>query len=229
MALVDGEVVLPLPACEDHKTIGEGDRGPMTGGMGAISPTPVVSDALLAQVTREVLEPTARQLVAMGRPFRGLLYAGLMITSGGPRVLEFNCRFGDPETQPLLLRCRGDLAAALHGVATGQPRPLDFDDGAACCVVLAAAGYPGVVEKGAPIHGLDEAAALEGVVLFHGGTRRQGDGFVTDGGRVLGVTAGGPDLGTARQRAYAAVARIRFDGMQLRRDIGARGMSPGAR
>ncbi len=222
MAFVDGERVWPLAPAEDHKTVLDGDRGPMTGGMGAISPTPVVDAALLARVEREVLRPTARELVARGAPFRGLLYAGLMVGSDGPKVLEFNCRFGDPETQPLMARFRGDLGAALLAVAEGRAPEVAFDERAACTVVLAAKGYPGAVEKGAAIDGLEEAAAMPGVVVFHAGTRAAGGRVVVAGGRVLGVTAVGDDLAAARALAYRAVDRIRFDGMHYRRDIGAR-------
>jgi phosphoribosylamine--glycine ligase len=223
MAFVDGDRVWPLAASEDHKTIYDGDRGPMTGGMGAISPTPVVDEALLARVAREVLVPTAKQLVTLGRPFRGLLYAGLMVTKTGPKVLEFNCRFGDPETQPLMARFAGDLGDALYAVATGHAPEVQFDARAACAVVLAAKGYPGPVEKGAEIFGLDVAESIEDVTIFHAGTKRDGERILVDGGRVLAVTGVGDDLAAARARAYDAVDAIRFDGMQLRRDIGSRG------
>jgi phosphoribosylamine---glycine ligase len=222
MALVDGERVWPLAASEDHKQVGDGDQGPMTGGMGAISPTPVVDEALLARAAREVLEPTARVLSEMGRPFRGLLYAGLMVTDAGPKVLEFNCRFGDPETQPLMARWEGDLGSALYAVATGGTPELAFSRQAACCVVLAAGGYPGTPEKGMEIHGLGEAGALPGVTVFHAGTRADGGRVRVAGGRVLGVTGVGDDLAAARERAYAGVKAIHFEGMHYRRDIGAR-------
>jgi phosphoribosylamine--glycine ligase len=222
MALVDGERVWPLAASEDHKQVGDGDQGPMTGGMGAISPTPVVDEALLARAAREVLEPTARALSEMGRPFRGLLYAGLMVTAEGPKVLEFNCRFGDPETQPLMARWEGDLGSALHAVATGGTPEMAFSRQAACCVVLAARGYPGTPEKGMEIHGLREAGALEGVTVFHAGTRADGGRVLVAGGRVLGVTGVGDDLAAARERAYAGAKAIHFEGIHYRRDIGAR-------
>lgn len=224
MALVDGDRFWLLDACEDHKTVSDEDRGPMTGGMGAISPTPVVNDALRSRVEREVFAPAARTLVAEGRPFRGLLYAGLMVTAAGPRVLEFNCRFGDPETQPLMARLAGDLGTLLRAVACGEtPPPPRFSDQSACCVVLCAEGYPGAYRKGDPIEGLAEAERMDGVVVFHAGTRRIGEQIVTSGGRVLGVTALGDDMTQARQRAYAAADRIRFAGAHYRRDIGARG------
>ncbi|MSP60046.1 MAG: phosphoribosylamine--glycine ligase [Myxococcales bacterium] len=223
MALCDGERVWPLAACEDHKTVGEGDRGPMTGGMGAISPTPVIDAALLERVRREVLVPTARTLAEMDRPFRGLLYAGVMITADGPRVLEFNCRLGDPETQPLLARLDGDLGAALLAVAEGRTPEIGFLPSVAVCVVLAARGYPDRPERGAEIRGLDEAEAESGVTVFHSGTRRVGDRIVAAGGRVLGVTGVGADLAEARLKAYRGVEKIHFEGMHFRRDIGARG------
>jgi phosphoribosylamine---glycine ligase len=223
MALVDGERVTPLVPAEDHKTVFDGDQGPMTGGMGVVSPTPVMSDVEVARAVREVLEPTARGLAAEGRPFRGLLYAGLMLTAKGPRVLEFNCRFGDPETQVLMARLDDDLGARLHAIATGQPvGEVRFSPRAAVCVVMAAAGYPGKYATGTPIDGLAEAARLDGVTVFHAGTRRDGDRVVTAGGRVLGVTAVGDDVDAARARAYRAVETIRFEGAHWRRDIGRR-------
>jgi phosphoribosylamine---glycine ligase len=224
MALVDGERVTPLQPAEDHKTVLDGDRGPMTGGMGVVSPTTVMSDLEVARAVREVLEPTARGLVAEGRPFRGLLYAGLMLTARGPKVLEFNCRFGDPETQALLARLDDDLGALLHAVAIGRPvERVRFSARAAVCVVMASAGYPGPYPTGIPIDGLDAAARLDGVTVFHAGTRRDGDRIVTAGGRVLGVTAVGDDVEQARGRAYRAVESIQFEGAHFRRDIGRRG------
>jgi phosphoribosylamine--glycine ligase len=223
MALVDGERVVPLVAAEDHKTVLDGDQGPMTGGMGVVSPTAVMSDLEVARAVREVLEPTARGLAAEGRPFRGVLYAGLMLTAKGPRALEFNCRFGDPETQVLMARLDDDLGALLRAIAVGQPPPrVRFSPRAAVCVVMAAPGYPGKYETGAPIDGLDAAGALDGVTVFHGGTRLQEDRVVTAGGRVLGVTAVGDTVEDARTRAYRAVELIRFEGAHYRHDIGRR-------
>ncbi|HEY7954811.1 MAG TPA: phosphoribosylamine--glycine ligase [Polyangia bacterium] len=223
MALVDGEKVVPLAPAEDHKTIFDSDEGPMTGGMGAISPTPVLDERAVAQAVREVLEPTARGMAKEGRPFRGLLYAGLMMTASGPKVLEFNCRFGDPETQVVVPRLDEDLAALLHAAATGAlPDRIHFSHRSAVCVVMAARGYPGAVEAGQPIDGLKDAAALPDTMVFQAGTRSDGDRIVAAGGRVLGVTALGDTLEDARARAYAAVATIHFDGAQVRRDIGAR-------
>jgi phosphoribosylamine--glycine ligase len=229
MALVHGERVTPLEPAEDHKTVNDGDRGPMTGGMGVVSPTPVMTAADVERALREVLVPTARALVADGRPFSGLLYAGLMLTVDGPRVLEFNCRFGDPETQALIPRIVGggdggeDLGAILLAVARGEPPArVRFSSKTAVCVVMTAPGYPGSYPTGAPIAGLDDAAAMPGTIVFHAGTRRDGDRIVTAGGRVLGVTAVGDDLASARAAAYRAVGAIHFEGAHHRTDIGAR-------
>jgi phosphoribosylamine--glycine ligase len=223
MALCDGERVTPLAPAEDHKTIFDGDSGPMTGGMGVVSPTPVLDDLAVARAVKDVLEPTARGLVDEGRPFRGLLYAGLMLTARGPRVLEFNCRFGDPEVQALLVRLEDDLAAVLHATASGRmPARVRFGERASTCVVMASAGYPGPYQSGRPIDGLEAAAALPDVAVFHAGTRREGERIVTAGGRVLGVTALGDTMEAARAQAYAAVQKISFEGAQYRRDIGAR-------
>jgi phosphoribosylamine--glycine ligase len=223
MAFVDGERVAALQPAEDHKTIFEGDRGPMTGGMGTLSPTPAISDLDVQRAVREVLEPTARGMVAEGRPYRGLLYAGLMLTSSGPKTLEFNCRFGDPETQVLIPRIADDLAGLLHATAIGRmPDRVRFAERAAVCVVMAAGGYPGPVAAATEITGLDRAAALGDVIVFHAGTQKDGDKLFTAGGRVLGVTGLGPTVASARSRAYQAVDTIHFAGAQVRRDIGAR-------
>ena len=191
MALVDGERVTPLVPAEDHKQVHDGDEGPMTGGMGVVSPTSVMSDVEVARAVREVLEPTARGLAAEGRPFRGLLYAGLMLTAKGPRALEFNCRFGDPETQALMARLDDDLGALLHANATGRPVDARALLGARRRLRRAwrRAAIPAPTRAGVPIDGLDAAARVEGVTVFHAGTRRDGDRVVTAGGRVLGVTA----------------------------------------
>jgi len=227
LALVVDEDVVPLPAAEDHKTILDGDEGPMTGGMGVVCPTRVLDELGARRAVEEILRPTAAAMCKEGRPFRGLLFAGLMITPSGPKVLEFNCRFGDPETEAILARLdggpRGDLFSALDSVARGRtPRPLAFSVPAATTVVMAQAGYPGALEPPVVLGGLEEAAALPGVQVFHAGTRLEGDRVVTAGGRVLAVTGTGADLGEARARAYAAVERIHFPGALYRRDIGAR-------
>jgi phosphoribosylamine---glycine ligase len=224
IAFTDGERVRMLAAAQDHKRIFDGDRGPNTGGMGAFSPTPTVTPEVAAMVERDVLLPAVRELARRGRPFRGALYAGLMLTPDGPRVLEFNARLGDPETQPILLRMTSDVVPALLGAAGGDLSnvTLDFDRRAAVGVVLAAEHYPAKPAAGDPIDGL-AGPFEEGVQVFHAGTARARDGrIVTAGGRVLTVCALGDDLDDAARRAYEAAARIRFRGMQLRRDIGKR-------
>lgn len=220
IALVDGKEVAPFEAAQDHKRLLDGDRGPNTGGMGAYSPTPVVDEAMLERVRREILLPAVAQLAAEGKEFRGALYAGLMLTADGPKVIEFNARMGDPETQPLLLRLRTDLLEAMDRAARGKLEglELEFDPRPALTVVLAAEGYPGQVRKGEEIRGLEEAE--KEAVVFHAGTARRDEAFVTSGGRVLGVTALGESLRDARDRAYRACEAIHFEGMQYRKDIG---------
>lgn len=229
MAFVVDEHVVLLPAAEDHKTLLDGDRGPMTGGMGVVCPTPVLDELSARRVLDEILRPTARALVAEGRAFRGLLFAGLMLGPGGPKVLEFNCRFGDPETEavlPLLASGEGgDLYVALADVARGvAPRPLVFDDRASTTVVMAQAGYPGALAPPVAIRGIEAAESVPGVVVFHAGTRSDGDVLWSAAGRVLAVTATGADAAEARARAYSAVEKIDFPGAQRRSDIGARGV-----
>ncbi|HEX9241035.1 MAG TPA: phosphoribosylamine--glycine ligase [Anaeromyxobacter sp.] len=224
IAFTDGERVRMLAAAQDHKRVFDGDRGPNTGGMGAFSPTPNVGADVLAEVERTVLLPAIRELARRGRPFRGALYAGLMLTAKGPRVIEFNARLGDPETQPILMRLRNDVVPALLAAAKGDLSgvTLEFDPRAAVGVVLAAEGYPGQVASGDPIEGADGPFA-EDVQVFHAGTARDAAGrVVTSGGRVLTVCALGDGLPDAARRAYEAVDRVRFRGMQLRRDIGGR-------
>jgi phosphoribosylamine--glycine ligase len=222
ICVTDGERVRLLAAAQDHKRILDGDRGPNTGGMGAFSPTPNVTPEVAAMVERDVLLPAVRELARRGRPFRGALYAGLMLTPKGPRVLEFNARLGDPETQPVLLRLRSDLVPALVASARGDlsATALDFDPRAAVGVVLAAEGYPGAVARGDAIEGA-EGPFDDDVQVFHAGTAYgAGGAVVTSGGRVLTVCALGDGLDAAAARAYAAVDRIRFRGMQYRKDIG---------
>jgi len=225
MALTDGESFEILAQAEDHKTIFDGDRGPNTGGMGTVSPAPWATAALIDRVRAEVIAPTVRGLAADGIPYRGVLYAGLMVAADGtPWLLEYNCRFGDPETQPVMARFRGDLGEWLAGAAAGRlpGGSVPWDPRTAVCVVMAAAGYPAAPRTGDAIHGLSEIGG-DDLIVFHAGTAIRDDRLVTAGGRVLGVTALGADLGDARARAYAAVARIHFDGAQYRRDIGERG------
>ena len=224
MALSDGQTVLPLASSQDHKRAGDGDTGPNTGGMGAYSPAPVCTDALHERIMQEIMIPMVRGLAERKIVYTGVLYAGLMITADGPKVLEFNVRFGDPECQALLMRFGGDLAelmdAAVDGMLAG--RTLPWDPRAAVCIVLAAGGYPGNYERGKVIRGLDHLRGWRDGMVFHAGTRRRDGAVTTDGGRVLGVTALGADVTAAVDEAYRAVAQIEWDGMQYRRDIGRR-------
>ncbi len=228
-ALVDGKHYLLFPAAQDHKQIGDGDRGPNTGGMGAFSPpAKLVTPEMEARLRAEVMEPfmAGLQKDAVGFDFKGLLFPGLMMTAAGPKLLEFNCRFGDPETQALLPRLKSDLLDLLEATLDGrlnEVRP-EWDDRAAVCVVMASGGYPGSYESGKEISGIAEAEADPEVLVFHAGTKRADGRLVTAGGRVLGVTALGADLRAARERAYAAVAKIQFEGAAFRRDIAAKGL-----
>jgi phosphoribosylamine--glycine ligase len=229
LALVDGRTIWLLDPAQDHKQVGEGDRGPNTGGMGAYCPTPLMDSDMLETIEREIFVPTIDALRREGIEYRGVLYAGLMLTPGGPKVLEFNCRFGDPECQPLMARLQGDLLVICWATASGTLADvaLDFDDRVACCVVMCSAGYPGSYEKGKLITGLEDAEAMGekkgDVIVFHAGTKRNKEGeLITNGGRVLGVTALAGDLQAARDLANAACARIHFDGAFFRHDIGDR-------
>ncbi|HZI18081.1 MAG TPA: phosphoribosylamine--glycine ligase [Pyrinomonadaceae bacterium] len=219
----DGRDYALMPAARDHKRVGDGDTGPNTGGMGAITAPGVLDDETLGRVVREMVEPTLAGAEADGLGFRGVLFVGLMLTAEGPRVLEYNVRFGDPEAQAILVRFRGDLAAVFESVARGRLREAEiaWSEEASACIVLASRGYPERPETGAVISGLEEAAGLPSVRLFHAGTRRAADGsYLTAGGRVLGVTATGPTLDEALTRGYEAAARVRWDGVHYRRDIG---------
>ncbi len=221
-AIADGAAVLPLAAAQDHKTVFDDDRGPNTGGMGAYSPTPVMSDAMQDRVMAEIVRPVIAAMGKEGAPYTGVLFVGLMITREGPKVIEFNCRFGDPECQAIMPRLEGDLLDLLQAAATGQglPAALAWSPGTSVCVVMTSAGYPGRYETGRPITGVAGAAALPGINVFHAGTAMAGDALVTAGGRVLGVQAMGRDVASAIRAAYAGVERIRFDGAHYRRDIG---------
>lgn len=225
LALVDGRNALLLPPARDHKQAYDGDAGPNTGGMGTISPAPRCDEAMVERIRREVIEPAVAAMAESGAPFRGCLFAGLMLTAAGPRVLEFNARFGDPEAQSVLRRIDADLADLFMAAATGDlaGRKIPVGAGAAATVVMASAGYPGKYDTGRPIEGIDAAEGEPGVVVFHAGTARDGAGrLVTAGGRVLGVSAAGPDLAEAVAAAYRGVERIRFEGAHYRRDIGRR-------
>jgi phosphoribosylamine--glycine ligase len=227
IVLTDGESVLPFAPTRDHKRALDGDQGPNTGGMGAYSTDRLISAELERQILEAIVHPTIRGMAAEGRLYRGFLYFGLMLTSDGPKVLEFNCRMGDPEAQALVARMDFDLAAALAAIAEGRlskvlPR---WKDGASVCVVMASGGYPGSFETGKPIQGLQEVGAIPGVEVFHAGTRREGLTYYTSGGRVLGVTAVASSLGVAVRVCYEAVSKIHFDGAHYRADIGARELS----
>jgi phosphoribosylamine--glycine ligase len=221
LAFVDGRNIYVMESAQDHKPIGDGDTGPNTGGMGAYSPAPIVTDKLMDQIVREILVPTIDGMNRNETPYRGVLYAGLMLTQGGPRVLEYNCRFGDPETQPILLRLKSDLLDVMLAVCTGKldTIALQWDERPAVCVVMSSGGYPGSYEKGKVITGLDEAAKLRDVVVFHAGTAIKDGAIVTSGGRVLGVTALGETIAAAKARAYEAADTLHFEGAYCRRDI----------
>ncbi|WP_416897207.1 MAG: phosphoribosylamine--glycine ligase [Minwuia sp.] len=220
--LTDGKTVLPLATAQDHKPVGDGDTGPNTGGMGAYSPAPVMTDAMCRRALKEIVEPTVNGLASEGMPFRGILYAGLMITAEGPKLIEYNIRFGDPECQVLMVRMKSDLLLAILACMDGVLEKFDlrwYDD-PAMVVVMAAQGYPGTVEKGSEIRGLADAWAVDGVTVFHAGTKRDGDRVLANGGRVLGVTASGASVTEAQKRAYSAVDRIDWPEGFCRRDIG---------
>lgn len=225
LAFADGKSVLPMVSAQDHKRIFDGDKGPNTGGMGAYSPAPVYTEALSAEVNKTIIEPTIAAMAAEGTPFTGILYTGLMLTEKGPRVLEYNVRFGDPETQPIMVRMKSDIVALFQACVDGKldEATLEWHDEAAVCVIMASGGYPASSEKGVPIHGLDDIAAEEAIV-FHSGTAEKDGEIVTNGGRVLGVTAKDATIKGAIDKAYAAVEKIHFDHMQFRRDIGARAL-----
>jgi phosphoribosylamine--glycine ligase len=221
LAFVDGRSIYVMESAQDHKPIGDGDTGENTGGMGAYSPAPVVTDKMMSQIVREVLVPAVDGMNRNDTPYKGVLYAGLMMTQGGPRVLEFNARFGDPETQPILMRMKSDLLSVLTAVCRGKldEVSIEWDSRPAVCVVMASGGYPGDYEKGKVITGLDDAAKLKDVMVFHAGTAEKDGQIVTAGGRVLGVTALGDTIAEAKARAYEAVAKISFDKAYYRKDI----------
>ena len=229
LVLSDGERVAPLVAAQDHKRVGDGDTGPNTGGMGAYSTRDIVDDHMRDWLVHHIAQPVVAGMKAEGSEFKGVLYCGLMMTARGPMVLEFNCRFGDPETQPILMRMESDLAEALEASIEGRVDELDltWSPDAAGCVVMASGGYPGTFDMGKRIMGLDEAAAVTGVKVFHAGTSKREGEYYTSGGRVLGVTARGPSLDEAVDRVYKACGRIEFEGVQYRRDIAARAVRRG--
>ncbi|QDU34786.1 Phosphoribosylamine--glycine ligase [Poriferisphaera corsica] len=226
LALVDGRNIYVLDPSQDHKQANEGDTGPNTGGMGAYCPTPLVNEKLMQTIEREILVPTVDALRRDGIEYKGVLYAGLMLTAGGPKVLEYNCRFGDPETQPLMMRLKGDLLEIMIATAQGTLDEIDlsWDSRCCCCVVMASGGYPGRYNANKTIRGIDDAESDPDVKVFHAGTRKTRDEFVTSGGRVLNVCAMGKDLKEAQEKANAACAKIKFDGAWYRKDIGWRVM-----
>jgi len=226
LAFVDSRNIYVLESAQDHKPIGDGDTGPNTGGMGAYSPAPVLTDKLTAQVEREVLVPLVDGMNRNDTPYKGLLYAGIILTAGGPKVLEFNARFGDPETQPITMRFRGDLLEAMLATCHGKldEVTINWDPRPAVCVVMASGGYPGTYAKGNVITGIEEADKLEDVKVFHAGTAQKDGQIVTNGGRVLGVTATGKTIAQAQANAYKAVKLISFEGAQYRSDIAAKAL-----
>ncbi len=221
LAFVDGRNIYVMESSQDHKPIGDGDTGPNTGGMGAYSPAPVVTDEMMEKITGEILVPIVDGMNRLGTPYKGVLYAGLMITAGGPRVLEFNVRFGDPETQPILMRLKSDLAEVCLSVCEGtlSEANLEWDERASVCVVMASGGYPGKYEKGKKITGIEEAERDKDVIVFQAGTTEKEGEILTSGGRVLGVTALGDTISDAKGRAYEAAGKINFEGAYYRNDI----------
>ncbi len=226
LVMCDGERVVPLVAAQDHKRVGENDTGPNTGGMGAYSTDALLDPKMQDWLITHIARPVVAGMAAEGHPYQGILYCGLMMTARGPMVLEFNCRFGDPETQPILMRLESDLVDAIESAIGGRSSEGDFrwSKDPSVCVVLASGGYPGTYQSGKQITGLEEAAKIEGATVFHAGTTYRDGAFYTAGGRVLGVTARAADLVTALGRAYEAVDRIHFEGMHYRKDIAARAL-----
>jgi phosphoribosylamine--glycine ligase len=222
IAFTDGKTILPMASSQDHKAIFNGDRGPNTGGMGAYSPAPIVTQEVDERIREEILKPMVQGLAQEGIPYKGILYAGVMVFNGLPRVLEFNARLGDPETQPILMRMKGDIVPLFEACIDGQLAKckMEWDKRASVCVVMASKGYPGKYEKGKPIEGLQRAAQTRDVVVFHAGTALENGRLVTDGGRVLGVTGLGENVQKAIERTYEAVQSISWDGVYYRTDIG---------
>lgn len=222
LAVTDGETILPLAPSQDHKPIYDGDRGPNTGGMGAYAPAPLITDQMMKRVYSEILVPTINGLAKEGRIYKGILYAGLFITAEGPKVIEFNCRFGDPETQVVVPLLKTDLVELMLGATEARLDKMEIEEqgGAAVCVVVASGGYPGSYQKGKEIHGLEALLNRSDVIVFHAGTTQRDNRILTDGGRVLGVTAVADDIPGAIQKAYDTVNKVHFEGMYYRTDIG---------
>ena len=231
IAFTDGKTILPMASSQDHKAALDGDQGPNTGGMGAYSPAPVVTEEVHERILRQVLEPMIQGLREEGRPYKGALYAGLMIRNGQPKVLEFNARFGDPETQPSLMRMKGDIIPILEACITGRLSyyRIDWDSRSAVCVVMASGGYPGDYEKGKVIKGLSEVLKMKDAFVFHAATSLKDGQIITNGGRVLGVTGLGDDIPKAIEKAYQAVKKISWEGVHYRKDIGAKALKKGHR
>ncbi len=226
MVFTDGTTIVPMVSAQDHKRVFDNDKGPNTGGMGAYSPAPVVSDALAEKVIDEVFKPLLNGLKKEGIIYKGVLYAGLMIDDNQLNVLEFNCRFGDPEAQPILFRLKSDIIEIMEAIIDNKLSDItvEWEQEASVCIVIASKGYPGNYEKGRVIQGLDEAEEIKGIKVFHSGTAKKEDRIVTAGGRVLGVTASGRDINEAVATAYKAVEKIKFDGMHYRRDIASKAL-----
>ncbi|HNR29730.1 MAG TPA: phosphoribosylamine--glycine ligase [Candidatus Hydrogenedentes bacterium] len=227
LAFCDGRTTMPMASSQDHKRVNDGDQGPNTGGMGAYSPAPVVTAAVMREIEERILRPVVAGMAREDTPYTGILYAGLMITEQGPKVIEFNVRFGDPETQVVLPRMRGDIVPLLLACCNGalEGHEIDYEDNACVTVVMASGGYPGPYEKGKEIAGIDAAEADSDVIVFHAGTRQEGDRLLTSGGRVLNVTACDPDIRSAIDKAYGAVRKITFDDAHYRTDIGRRALA----
>jgi phosphoribosylamine--glycine ligase len=230
MAFTDGKTVVPMASSQDHKRVFDADKGPNTGGMGAYSPAPIVTKRLERNIMETIMLPTVRAMEKEGRLFKGVLYAGVMIHEGEARVLEFNARFGDPETQPIMSRLDTDLITIIEAIVDGTLSKVEINwkPDSAVCVVMASGGYPGAYEKGKEITGLDKAAGHDNAMVFHSGTSQKNGKIVTDGGRVLGVTGLGPSVAAAIDNAYAAVREISFEGAHYRKDIGARALETGS-
>src|SRR5215831_18431664 len=226
LVLSDGERVAPMVAAQDHKRVGDGDTGPNTGGMGAYSTSTIIDEQMSQWLVHHVAQPVVAGMKAEGAEFKGVLYCGLMMTARGPMVLEFNCRFGDPETQPILMRLESDLVEAIDASIDGRVSDGDFrwSNDSSVCVVMSSGGYPGTFDSGKKILGLEHAAGMEGIKIFHAGTSKRDGIYYTAGGRVLGVTARAGDLETSVRRAYQAVGKIGFEGMYYRKDIAARAL-----
>jgi phosphoribosylamine--glycine ligase len=226
LAFTDGSTIVPMESSQDHKTVFDGDKGPNTGGMGAYSPVPIMTRELYRRVEKDILVPTVHAMNREGRPYKGVLYIGLMITSAGPMVLEFNVRFGDPEAQVILTRMKSDIVPIMLATISGELDKIDLEwhSRASVCVVMASGGYPGKYDNGMEIIGLDSLKDQEGICVFHAGTKLVNNKLVTNGGRVLNVVAYGDDIDDAQKKVYKAISKISFDGGHYRKDIASKAM-----